>query len=144
MEQTAGVPQIFSRDTGRRVTEDYLNFKEDVPLVPKPIQNWASEFGKIAAGYISELPKGESKTKVLMAHAGAGRTTLEVMRACRHLSVHHSDASSSNVQVLKDLLKNGKIQWNQQVEAEIDELHEYVLSEKELKDIAEDNEISYW
>ena len=109
MEQIAEVPHVFSRDTGRRVTEDYLDFKEDVPLEPKPILNWASEFGKIAADYISELPKGENKTKVLMAHAGAGRTTLEVMKACKHLSVHHSDVSSSNVQVLKTLLRDGEI-----------------------------------
>jgi hypothetical protein len=43
------VPIIYERQIGKRVTEDYTNFTHKIPMVPKPIENWPSVFGKIAA-----------------------------------------------------------------------------------------------
>ena len=31
---TTEVPMIFPRDLGKRITEDYTNFDENVPIVP--------------------------------------------------------------------------------------------------------------
>ena len=96
---TTEVPMIFPIDLGKRITEDYTNFVEDVPIVPKPIQNWPSVFGMIAADAISSFQKDRAggKTKVLMAHAGTGRSTIEVLKRCKNLVMHHSDITANLV-----------------------------------------------
>ena len=139
------VPIIFQRELGMRITEDYTNFDQNVPLVPKPIQNWPSVFGKIAAEAISSFQKERTgKTKVLMAHAGTGRSSIEVLKRCKNLMLHHSDITANFVQVLQDLLKNRKIQWYQQIEGKIEQMHEYLITEEEVDEITSGNEIEYW
>ena len=98
---TSEVPIIYDREIGKRVTEDFTNFTQKVPMVPKPIKNWPSVFGKIAAEQILNFQKTkEGKCKVFMAHAGTGRITIEIMKKCKNLEVHHSDITANLVQVL--------------------------------------------
>jgi hypothetical protein len=79
-----------------------------------------------------------------MAHAGTGRSTLEIMRKCKNLDIHHSDITANVVQVLEDLLKNRKIQWYQQIEGQIDQIHEFNITEEERAEIVDGNNVEYW
>jgi len=46
--------------------------------------------------------------------------------------------------VLEDLLKNRKIQWYQQIEGQIDQIHEFNITEEERAEIVDGNNVEYW
>ena len=105
---------------GVRISEHFDSFVEDVLLEPKPVQNWPSEFGKLASQVINaRTEKTSTKTKVLMVNGGPGRSTLELLRGCQNLQIDHLDPSSDHVFILEDLLKNSKILWDQPIEGKI-------------------------
>ena len=78
---------------GVRITESFQDFEKAVLLEPKPIKNWPERFGKLASMALNKgLCEGADKKKtVLVANGGAGRITLELLRACEDLEIKHAD-----------------------------------------------------
>ena len=117
---------------GVRISEHFDNFVEDVLLEPKPVQNWPSEFGKLASQVINaRTEKTLSKTKGLMVNGGPGRSTLELLRDCQNLHIDHLDPSADHVFILDDLLKSNKIQWDQPIEGKISKKMNFELESGE-------------
>ena len=117
---------------GVRISEHFDNFVEEVLLEPKPVQNWPSEFGKLASQIINARAETTLvKTKVLMVKGGPGRSTLELLRDCQNLHIDHLDPSADHVFILDDLLKSNKIQWDQPIEGKISKKMNFELESGE-------------
>jgi hypothetical protein len=128
-------PQI-----GKQISEHYTDFKEEVLITEeKPVRNWPQLFGEIAAKYVQEWQRksntgaaaGDNTAKILVAHGGVGRSTLEILRKCEKVTIDHTDPTANTMQVLDALLEKGRVQWYQQVEGLISELTEFQLDEGE-------------
>ena len=77
------VMQIFEgNNIGQQISEHFTSWKEPTLLAKKPIPNWPEQFGQLAAEAINQegLAGG---VKLLVAHGGVGRTTLELLRNCQ-------------------------------------------------------------
>jgi hypothetical protein len=112
------------------MTEHFTNFSDDTLIDKKPIPNWPRELGLKASEIVREFGALESgEVKVLVAHGGVGRTTLELLRHCSNLRIDHSDRIESGV--LESLLEQTRIQWHQQLEGSIVELKEFNLEDNE-------------
>jgi len=143
------VMQIFDGVAiGQQITEHFTNFTDQVLMQKKPLRNWPEKFGQMAAEQINQEAHNISgKMKVLFAHGGVGRSALEILRGCQDINVDFTDTTANNLQVLEQVLENNRIQWYQQVEGKLVELHEFHLNEFESSDRLlkeKGNSISYW
>lgn len=131
---------------GKQMTEQFTDFSDETLIDKKPIPNWPCQLGLKASEIIRESGTRESgEFKVLVAHGGVGRTTLELMRHCSNLRIDHSDRIESGV--LKSLLDQSRIQWHQQLEGSIVELKEFNLDETESgKSLLteKNNSVTFW
>jgi formylglycine-generating enzyme required for sulfatase activity len=121
---------------GKQISEHYTQFEEQTLIteVEKPVKNWPQLFGRIAAKYVNEWQKEKNikaSTKLLVAHGGVGRSTLEILRNCDKVTIDHTDPTANTMQVLDALLQKGRVQWYQQIEGMISELRDYALSSRE-------------
>ena len=109
------VMQIFEgNNIGQQISEHFTSWKEPTLLAKKPIPNWPEQFGQLAAEAINQegLAGG---VKLLVAHGGVGRTTLELLRNCQDLMIDHTDATANTLQVLEQLLEQSRVQWYEKV-----------------------------
>ena len=132
---------------GKQLTEHFTDFTDQTLIDRKPVANWPCLFGTKAAEIINERASGGGPLKVLVVHGGVGRSTLELLRHCNNLIIDHSDANADNFEILKTLLSESHLKWNQQLEGQIVEAKEYKLTEAETQDkllAAKNNSVSYW
>jgi formylglycine-generating enzyme required for sulfatase activity/2-polyprenyl-3-methyl-5-hydroxy-6-metoxy-1,4-benzoquinol methylase len=104
--------------------------KANIPLLmdQKPVVNWPEAFGKLAAAQIGQYQNesnSSGQTSVLVVHGSVGRSALEILKSCQRVTVDYTDRTANKLQVLKELLSSGKVQWYQQLEGEIAELREF-------------------
>ena len=128
---------------GKQLTEHFTDFTDETLIDRKPVANWPCLLGTKAGEIINE--QGGVPLKVLVVHGGVGRTTLELLRSCKNLNIDHSDPNADNLNILKSLLSESQLKWNQQLEGQIVEAKEYKLNETQdtLLD-AKNNSVSYW
>ena len=143
------VMRIFDEPSiGQKITEHYTDFMEPVLVHKKPIENWPAKFGQMAVDQITgEAETKAGRLKVLVAGGGTGRTALELLRGCQDLDIDYTDSTANNLQVLEQLLEDGKVQWYQVLEGKLTTLHDYHLNEYESKKRLlqeKGNSISYW
>ena len=143
------VMRIFDEPSiGQKITEHYTDFIEPVLVHKKPIENWPAKFGQMAVEQITgEAETRTGRLKVLVAGGGTGRTALELLRGCQDLDIDYTDSTANNLQVLEQLLEDGKVQWYQVLEGKLTTLHDYHLNEYESKKRLlqeKGNSISYW
>jgi len=115
---------------GKHITENFTDFLEETLVDEKPVENWPKIFGRRAAKIINEegFEPGLS-VKVLVVDGGVGRSTLELLINCINLSIDHTDADKSKLDVLKVLLQNSKVVWQQQLEGLITETREFRIEQ---------------
>lgn len=139
--------KIFEgNNIGKQISEHFTNFKDVTLLAKKPIANWPEKFGQLAAETINQEGL-TGRVKVLVAHGGVGRTTLEVLRNCQDLAIDHTDSTANRLQVLEQLLEQGRVQWYQQLEGNLVGLCEHHLPAGETKEqllTERGNSLSYW
>ena len=145
------VPKIFDGVLiGKHITEHFGKFTEEILVEEKPVKNWPSELGKMAAEIInqeSDLVKNDERKKVLIVNGSVGRTTLEILKKCGDLNIDHTDRTANHLQVLESLLADSKIQWYQQLEGAITEPMEFLLDEEDSNGkllSPKNNSVSYW
>jgi len=132
---------------GVRIAEHFDNFNDETLVEPKPVENWPTEFGKLASNTINKQANNfTNKNRVLIVNGGAGRATLEILRNCDDLEIVHTEASADHVRVLDTLLKHSKIEWDQPVEGKIFKKMKFTLESDESAEILvskKGNTISY-
>jgi len=141
------VMKIFDeKSVGQQMSEHFTDFTDTTLLTKKPISNWPRQFGQLAAEMINQDGMA-GKIKVLVAHGGVGRATLELLRNCQDIAIDHTDTSANSLQVLGHLLEHGRVQWYQQLEGNLMELLEYHLPGGETRDLLltdPGNTVAYW
>ena len=143
------VMRIFDEPSiGQQITEHYTDFIDPVLVQKKPVPNWPSKLGQMAVDQITgEAANKAGRLKVLVAGGGTGRAALELLRGCQDLDIDYTDSTANNLQVLEQLLEDGKVQWYQVLEGKLTTLHDYHLNEFESKKRLlqeKGNSISYW
>jgi len=131
---------------GKQTTEHFTDFTDVTLVQRKPIKNWPERFGQLAADQINQ-ESHNGKVKVLVAHGGVGRSTLELLKNCQDLNIDYTDTTANSLQVLEHLLEYSKIQWYQQVEGNLVELRDFHMKDIETSDRIlkeKGNSISYW
>lgn len=118
---------------GKRMSEHFTDFVDEIAVVQKPVENWPKLFGQKSSKIIRDQFGSRDLVKVLVVHGGVGRTTLELLKNCKGLSIDHADADLSNLEVLKSLLKHSKVRWQQQVEGLITETREFDMGQPEVQ-----------
>ena len=88
-----------------------------------------SFLGQLAAKMI---PDG---SKVLVVHGSVGMVTLEIMKRCKHLQIDHTDTTANKIQILEQLIGDGVLYWQKQMEGELNELREYQLGDEDKQRI---------
>jgi len=141
------VMQIFEgNNIGQQISEHFTQWKDATLLAKRPIPNWPEQFGQLAAETINQegLAGG---VKVLVVHGGVGRTTLEILRHCQDVAIDHTDPTANTLQVLEQVLEQGRVQWYQQLEGTLTELCEHNLPAGETKELLlteRGNSVAYW
>jgi len=143
------VMRIFDGTSiGRQITEHFTDFTDPVLVQKKPLPNWPAKLGQMAVDQINnEAQNTSGRLKVLIASGGTGRPALELLRGCQDLDIDYTDSTANNLQVLEQLLDNGKVQWYQVIEGKLTTLLEYHLSDYENKQRLlqeKGNTINYW
>ncbi|XP_057311153.1 uncharacterized protein LOC130648998 isoform X1 [Hydractinia symbiolongicarpus] len=124
-----------------KISEHYSDFTEKLLVEKQPIENWPKLLGQTSVQLINEHVKNVDKkqSKLLVSFGGPGRSTLEILRGCQNLFIDHTDNSANDLQVLKSLLDDTRIQWYQQLEGFIVKPMEYHLTETSESLLAEKN-----
>eukprot|EP01062_Namystynia_karyoxenos_P015652 TRINITY_DN1568_c0_g1_i1.p1 TRINITY_DN1568_c0_g1~~TRINITY_DN1568_c0_g1_i1.p1 ORF type:complete len:1371 (+),score=475.37 TRINITY_DN1568_c0_g1_i1:150-4262(+) len=136
----ATVPIVFEKEIGPVVSEHFAPSPPKVAAAPSPVPNWPAWFGEYAAEQINAL-SADAK-RVLVVNGGAGRISLEILKRCPGIRMHHSDPTAALVRVLENLAESGRIQWQHQAEGEIEELNEFIDAEGSAKSVADRVEYS--
>ena len=142
------VPIIFGEKNnliGQSITENYSNFNFDKVLPNSSLnknkslditENFQQDLAKAALEFI------KNGSKIFVAYGSTGRTSYEILKNSENLKLDHTALTANHLKVLQTLIENGKITWYQQLEGDINQLHEY--TSKDYDDIESKNhEISY-
>ena len=118
---------------GKRMSEHFTDFVDLIAVEKKPVENWPKIFGQKSSSVIRDEFGSRDSIKVLVVHGGVGRTTLELLQGCKGLKIDHTDADQSSLEVLKSLLEDSKVRWQQQIEGLITETREFEIGKPEAE-----------